>query len=50
MSLGESTNVLANAVGRNDRISVRMSLTEALSVVFTTAARVQLSVSTLNVG
>ena len=36
MSSGESTNVLANAVGRNDRISVRVSLTEALSVVFTT--------------
>ena len=36
MSSGESTNVLANAVGRNDRISVRVSLTEALSMVFTT--------------
>ena len=36
MSSGESTNVLANAVGRNDRISVSVSLTEALSMVFTT--------------
>ena len=36
MSSGESTNVLANAVGRNDRSSVNVSLTEALSMVFTT--------------
>ena len=36
MSSGKSTNVLANAVGRNDRISVSGSLTEALSMVFTT--------------
>ena len=36
MSSGESTNVLANAVERNDRISVNVSLTEALSMVFTT--------------
>ena len=36
MSSGKSTNVLANAVGRNDRTSVSVSLTEALSMVFTT--------------
>ena len=35
MSSGKSTTVLANA-GRNDRISVSVSLTEALSMVFTT--------------
>ena len=35
MSSGKSTNVLANA-GRNDRISVSVSLTEALSMVFIT--------------
>ena len=31
---GESTSVLANAVGRNDRTSVNVSLTEALSNSF----------------